>query len=257
MSYSESQNSSQASNSFTRIDDYFDFLERFGGQTFQSKEWELIRVKKTDTYILLNSEITTNLFATDELKVTIIPLTSIGDYYASNYSEKQLYLKVWGVEIDLIQGNVKFAHDMSFEIKPKELRNKGLGSYVLGKLVRWVKEHPSDFKIQLHAQSIDESYPDNSNLVEGLYQKFNLLEAKTILDIREPPASDKIESILLAEFLSDIIRENNMLEQNKHNLQRRIQELYDSYSDQILKNNLIIRVLITIIVVLGLITYIS
>ncbi|MGK7949106.1 MAG: hypothetical protein AB4368_09955 [Xenococcaceae cyanobacterium] len=171
--------------------------------------------------------------------------------------KNNLYLKVWGVEIDLIQGNVKFAHYMPFEIKPKELRNKGVGSYVLGKLVRWVKEHPSDLKIQLHAKSIDGNYPNNPRLVEGLYQKFNLLEAKTILDIREPPASDKIESILLAEFLSDIIRENNKLEQDNHNLQRRIEELYDFFIKQIKQKDLIIRVLITIIVVLGLVTYIS
>ncbi len=253
MSYSESQNSSQASNSFTGIDDYCDFIERFSRQTFQSKEWELIRVKKTDTYVLLYSERTIDLFAIDELKITIIPLTSIGDYYAGNYGEKQLYLKIWGIEIDLIQGNVRFAHCMPFEIKPEELRNKGLGSYVLGKLVRWVKEHPSDFKIQLHAQSMDESYPHNSRLVEGLYQKFNLLEAKTISDIVDYSDSDKIESILLEQFLSDIIRENNMLEQDNHNLKQRIEELYYSYLDQSQKKNLIISVLITIIVFLALI----
>ena len=221
-----------------RLNKHAQFVQTFGRQVFELEEKELIRVKETETYILLLSKKKIDLFTEEELKITIIPLTSIGDYFAGNYNEKRSGLKIWGAKIDLIEGKVQFAHCMSFEIKPDELKEKGLGSYVLGKLVRWVRQHSQDFKVKLWAASIDNNYPDN---FEGLYKKFNLLKVKTISDIKEPPISDKVESIPIGEFLSEVIEKNTKLERKIENIRsdyiKKTNDFENIRSDYIKKTN--------------------
>lgn len=180
----------------------------------QSEEWEIINIKNTNIYVLLHSQIESNSNIRDELKITVIPLVSMGNYIAGDYKSKRLYFRVWSVEVDSIAKRVKFADYMPFEIKPEELRGKGLGSYILGKMVKWIKEYPSDFQVSLHAKSLDNSSPDNLQRVNNMYQKFNLLKAETIADIIESANSDKIESWSVPEFCSSLIRENTRLSDN-------------------------------------------
>ncbi|VEP18352.1 hypothetical protein H1P_760018 [Hyella patelloides LEGE 07179] len=245
----------------SRLHDYCTFIEKFGRTVIQSEEWELIKIKhkdkikksevnypeQEDIYIFLYSERKTTLFVNDELRITIVPFESLTQYnpYSSSF-------KVWGVEIDIIQGTVKFAHCMNFEIL-EELRNKGLGSYILEKLVQFVTNYPSTFKVRLHAKSIDENFPNNDKLVNGLYKKFNLLEAKTIADIKEVHNSDKIESLQLAKTLFSIIKESKELNKNQINFTqyvKKLEKLIKEYSDKNDRYQKTILIMSTIIAIL-------
>ena len=250
--YSEHRNLDNIRNSFKRIDHYSDFIKKFGKQIVISEDWELIKVNfndsnsrrsnlENDIYVLLHSVATTELFREDELKITVIPL-NLSSYDRSIH-------KVWSVKISLTQGEVKFAHFMPFEILPKSLRGKGLGSHILSKLVRRVEQYPPEFSVQLHAQSIDNSSPGNEKRVNALYQKFNLLDAETIFDINHPVLS-KIESLPLDKFCSDFIRENTKLKYDEQRKYKKIDDLYKRHFHQQKLIKFLIIVLILLIAII-------
>lgn len=253
MNHSESQDSHKAIDSFVRA---ADFMKKFGRQTFESEGWELIKIKQAEIYVLLHFKKETDLFVSEKLKITIIPLTSLGNEQVDKGDEKLLNLKVWGVEIDRITGQAKFGRYGAFEIQPDELRNKGLGSYVLSKLVQWVKNYPSEFKVQILGESIDENHPNNSPLVKKFGQKFNLLKAQNISELINQTDLGKIESWpITTKFLSEILQENISLKQSNKELKQRIQELNSSNTPahQFKKNSratLIVLVFILIIMVM-------
>lgn len=250
--YLEHQNSDNIRNSFKRIEDYSNFVKKFGKQIVVSEDWELIKVNLDDSnprrtnlenniYVLLHSVATTELFREDELKVTVIPL-NLSSYERCRH-------KVWSVKISLTQGEVKFANFMPFEILPESLRGKGLGSYILSKLIRRVEQYPPEFSVQLHAQSIDNSSPGNEKRVNALYQKFNLLDAESIFDINHPVLS-KIESLPLDKFCSDFIRENTILKYDEQRKHKEIDDLRERCFHQQKRIKFLIGVLILLIAII-------
>ena len=253
MNYLEPQDSHEAIDSFVRA---ADFMKKFGRQTFESEEWELIKIKQAEIYVLLHSKKETDLFVSEKLKITIIPLTSLGNDQVDKGEEKLLNLKVWGVEIDRITAQAKFCRYGAFEIQPDELKNQGLGSYVLSKLVGWVKNYPSEFKVQILGESIDENHPNNSPIVKKIAQKFNLLKAQNISELINPTDLGNIESLpITTKFLSEILQENISWKQSNKELKQRIKELNSSDSPaHQLKNSistLIALVFILIIIVMA------
>lgn len=219
----------------------------------KSEYWQLIKIKKDNIYVLVNfQENIDSVENIEELKIRIIPFVDLLTHYVSyNYRKSD----IWSVQINLYTKNVTFAEYKVFEIEPN-LRNKGLGSYVLYKLVDWVKKYPSDFKVSLWAKSIDSDYPNNHFLVERLYQKFNLLKAQTISDIKISPPSNKIEIIETNEHLEDIMQKfihkmmhkNNLLENENHRIKDRLREVWYKYIEMIEKKNLAIKILVAIII---------
>ena len=114
-------------------------------QTSLTKEWEFIRINSNssdsseeDIYVLLHI-VETKKHTTHQLEIEIIPA-----FINSFYYRDSIYFRTWTVEVRLfggiVNGQVKFAFNGDFIIKLDILRGKGLGSYVLGKLVRWVKQ---------------------------------------------------------------------------------------------------------------------
>lgn len=195
-----------------------------------------------DIYILLKFVEIKRLNTYRKLRITIIPIDMPSYIYTENRN-----FKAWAVEVllpeDLYLGRVKFACDGVFEILPKELRGKGLGSYLLGKFVRWLKQFPPELRVDIHIKSLDNSCPDNAKRVNSLYGKFGLLDAKTIEDIKQAPTSERITSLSMGEFSSSLIRDNARLK----DLLIRWEKDYVYLAKKYLFKEKLVQVLITII----------
>lgn len=125
----------------------------------QTETWELVRLKNIEpenfvkdtsrryrsyAYILLHKKRITNGTFEDELFVTIIPLKEI-----SNYSKGHLWdgRSTWSIYANLYFKRIKFAKYGSFQIQDRNLRGRGLGSYILSDLVEWIKQYHPNFAL--------------------------------------------------------------------------------------------------------------
>lgn len=196
-------------------------------------------------YILLRkNRITDNRFE-DELCITIIPLFKTYDFRVEELYDARA---MWSVYADLYSKEIKFAKYGSFQI-PRELRGRGLGSYILSDLVQWVKQYHPTLSIQpLHVKGFDDKQSTDWQRRESLYKGVGfrleisegegrsgvaIAEDSSVLYENRNP--NKVESINLQEFI-EILEENGKLRKHKSNLEQKLssfQQEYDSLKTKI------------------------
>lgn len=145
---------------------------------------------------------------------------------------------------NLISKRIKFAKYGSFQIQDRDLRGRGLGSYVLSDSVQWVKQYHPNFSIErLFVKGFDDKQPSDWEQRESLYKGvgFNLkisddsgkrsgvaiVENSSVL--HENRNLNKVETINLKKFI-EILEENCSLRGNKNDLEQRLKDYQQGYN---------------------------
>lgn len=182
----------------------------------------------------------TDAVSEDELCIKMIPLIEI-----DNLGVKPLWnsCSTWSVYADLKLKQIKFAKYGSFQIQDRDLRGRGLGSYVLSDLVQWVKQYHPNFSIErLFVKGFDDKQPGDWEQRESLYKGVGfqlkisddggkrsgvaIAENSSVLHENRNP--NKVETINLMKFI-EILEENCRLRGNKNDLERRLKNYQQGY----------------------------
>lgn len=182
----------------------------------------------------------------------------------------------FNVEVDLCEKSVQFAKNIQgFMISPIELRNRGLGTYMLSELIRWAQSHFPEYKVMpLLLGPADAQTEETKNLRNEFYRKFGFKlrfrqedivgqsHADRLADLKIPEINgDKIrviDIIDIKEFVNSIIEENINLYNEVADLKNRNKgqaEIIDELRK--LRDNLLLSRLIVIIIAVGIIILIS
>jgi len=209
--------------------------------------------------------------------ITLYPITTYMEFPTQRI-EKNFLTKSssengkFEIEVNLREKIVKFAARQDFMIWPIELRNRGLGTYILSELIRWSQSHFSEYEVMsLLLGPADARTEDAKNLRNAFYRKFGFelkfrdkdiegrAYAKRLADLKIPEINaDKIRVIDIKEFVNSVIEENINLYNEVADLKNRNKgqaEIIDELRK--LRDNLLLSRLIVIIIAVGIIILIS